>query len=92
MAIAIKTIPVLTGDVAERFIEIAESSRNTATTVIPEGAQDAILPSSYLQCGEPQPGRYLPLVAVHYRPYPLQECYGYAPWHSGGGREKTQGI
>ncbi len=34
--------PVLTGDVAERFIEIAESSRNTATTVIPEGAQDAI--------------------------------------------------
>ena len=42
MAIAIKTIPVLTGDVAERFIEIAESSRNTPTTVIPEGAQDAI--------------------------------------------------
>lgn len=42
MAIAIKTIPVLTGDVAERFIEIAESSRNTATTVIPEGVQDAI--------------------------------------------------
>ena len=42
MAIAINTIPVLTGDVAERFIEIAESSRNTATTVIPEGAQDAI--------------------------------------------------
>ena len=41
MAIAIKTIPVLTGDVAERFIEIAESSRNTATTVIPEGAQEA---------------------------------------------------
>ena len=34
MAIAIKTIPVLTGDVAERFIEIAESSRNTATPVI----------------------------------------------------------
>ena len=26
MAIAIKTIPVLTGDVAERFIEIAERS------------------------------------------------------------------
>ena len=42
MAIAIKTIPVLTGDVAERFIEIAESSRNTPTTVIPEGAQEAI--------------------------------------------------
>ena len=41
MALAIKTIPVLTGDVAERFIEIAESSRNTATTVIPEGAQEA---------------------------------------------------
>lgn len=42
MALAIKTIPVLTGDVAARFIEIAESSRNTTTTVIPEGAQDAI--------------------------------------------------
>ena len=42
MAKAIKTIPVLTDEVAERFIEIAESSRNTATTVIPEGAQDAI--------------------------------------------------
>ena len=42
MAIAIKTIPVLSGDVAERFIEIAESGRNTPTTVIPEGAQEAI--------------------------------------------------
>ena len=42
MAIAIKTIPVLTGEVAERFIEIVESGRNTPTTVIPEGAQDAI--------------------------------------------------
>ena len=42
MAIAIKTIPVLTGDVAARFIEIVESSRKAATTVIPEGAQDAI--------------------------------------------------
>ena len=42
MAKVIKTIPVLTGDVAERFIEIAESCRNTATTVIPEGAQEAI--------------------------------------------------
>ena len=42
MAIAIKTIPVLTGEVAERFIEIVECGRNTPTTVIPEGAQDAI--------------------------------------------------
>lgn len=42
MAIAIKTIPVLTGEVAERFIEMAENSRNMATTVIPEGARDAI--------------------------------------------------
>lgn len=42
MAIAIKTIPVLSGYVAERFIEIVESGRNTPTTVIPEGAQDAI--------------------------------------------------
>lgn len=42
MAIAIKTIPVLTGEVAERFVEMAENSRNMATTVIPEGARDAI--------------------------------------------------
>ena len=42
MAIATKTIPVLTGAVAERFIELAESSRNTPTTVTREGAQDAI--------------------------------------------------
>lgn len=42
MAIAIKTIPVLSGYVAERFIEIVESGRNTPTTVIPEGAQEAI--------------------------------------------------
>ena len=42
MATAIKTIPVLTGDVAERFIEIVECGRNTPTTVIPEGAQEAI--------------------------------------------------
>ena len=42
MAIAIKTIPVLSGDVAERFIEIVECGRNTPATVIPEGAQEAI--------------------------------------------------
>ena len=42
MAIAIKTIPLLSGDVAERFIEIVECGRNTPTTVIPEGAQEAI--------------------------------------------------
>lgn len=42
MAKAIKTIPVLTGEVAERFIEIVECGRNTPTTVIPEGAQEAI--------------------------------------------------
>ena len=42
MAIAIKTIPALTGEVAERFIEIVECGRNTPTTVIPEGAQEAI--------------------------------------------------
>ena len=42
MAIAIKSIPVLSGDVAERFIEIVESGRNTPTTVIPEGTQEAI--------------------------------------------------
>lgn len=42
MAKAIKTIPVLTGEVAERFIEIVECGRNTPTTVIPEGVQEAI--------------------------------------------------
>ena len=42
MAIAIKTIPVLTGETAERFMEMAESSCQLATTVIPEGAQEAI--------------------------------------------------
>lgn len=42
MAIAIKTIPVLTGDAAERFVDIAEKSRNLATTVIPSGTQEAI--------------------------------------------------
>ena len=42
MAKAIKTIPVLTDEVAERFIEIVECGRNTPTTVIPEGAQEAI--------------------------------------------------
>ena len=42
MAIAIKTIPVLTGEVAERFMEMAENSRNLATTVIPNGTQESI--------------------------------------------------
>ena len=42
MAIAIKTIPVLTGDVAERFIEIAEIIIISVTTVITGGTQDAI--------------------------------------------------
>lgn len=42
MAIAIKTIPILTGDVAERFMEMAENSRNLATTVVPNGAKEAI--------------------------------------------------
>ena len=42
MAIDIKTITVLSVDVAERFIEIVECGRNTPTTVIPEGVQEAI--------------------------------------------------
>lgn len=42
MAIAIKTIPILTGEIAERFMEIAENSRHLATTTIPNGAQEAI--------------------------------------------------
>ena len=42
MAIAIKTIPVLTGETADRFMELVEDSRNSAATHIPEGAEEAI--------------------------------------------------
>lgn len=42
MAIAIKTIPVLTGEMAERFVEMAEDSNHKATTVIPANLKNAI--------------------------------------------------
>lgn len=42
MAMAIKTIPMLTGEVAERFMEMAGNSRKMATTVIPNDTQEAI--------------------------------------------------
>ena len=42
MAIAIKTIPVLTGETAERFVELAEASRGYATTFIPKETHEAI--------------------------------------------------
>ncbi len=42
MAIAIKTIPVLTGKTAERFVELAEGSHGYATTAIPQKTQVAI--------------------------------------------------
>ena len=42
MAIAIKTIPVLTGEMAERFVEMAEDSNHKATMVIPANLKNAI--------------------------------------------------
>lgn len=42
MAIAIKTIPVLEGDVAQRFIELTENDNRKATTVIPQDSLKAI--------------------------------------------------
>lgn len=42
MAIAIKTIPVLTGEMAERFVEMAEDRNHKATTVIPANLKNAI--------------------------------------------------
>lgn len=42
MAIAIKSIPVLTGRAAERFNEIAESNNSKEQTVIPQGMTQAI--------------------------------------------------
>ena len=43
MAIAIKSIPVLTGQAAERFVEMAEASGNEQTTVIPQSMQASIM-------------------------------------------------
>lgn len=42
MATTIKSIPVLSGETAERFIELAESNNNVKPTVISEEMRDAI--------------------------------------------------
>lgn len=42
MAIAIKSIPVLTGKAAERFVSMADANRNRETTRIPESMRVAI--------------------------------------------------
>lgn len=43
MAIAIKSIPVLTGKTAERFIEMAEANGYEQQTVIPQAMQQFIV-------------------------------------------------
>lgn len=42
MAIAIKSIPVLTGKSAERFVSMADANRGKTTTTIPENMRQAI--------------------------------------------------
>lgn len=43
MAIAIKSIPVLTGAAAKRFVEMAEANESRASvTIIPQEMQDSI--------------------------------------------------
>lgn len=43
MAIAIKSIPVLKGKAAERFVSMADQNKGTEMTVIPENMRMAIL-------------------------------------------------
>lgn len=43
MAIAIKSIPVLTGETAERFIAMADANKGRETTFIPQSMRQAIL-------------------------------------------------
>ena len=43
MAIAIKSIPVLTGQAAERFVEMAEANGNEQKTEIPQSMQVSIM-------------------------------------------------
>lgn len=43
MAIAIKSIPVLTGKNAERFVSMANENKGRTTTTIPENMRQAIL-------------------------------------------------
>ena len=42
MAVAIKTIPILTGAVAERFIAMADANKEDAKTHIPEDMRRSI--------------------------------------------------
>lgn len=42
MAIAIRSIPVLTGSTAERFENMIESSNQTSLTIIPEEMRQAV--------------------------------------------------
>ena len=42
MAVAIKTIPILTGEVAERFVAMADENMECAITRIPEDMRRSI--------------------------------------------------
>ena len=42
MAIAIKSIPVLTGKAAERFVSMADANKGNSTTAIPKDMRAAI--------------------------------------------------
>jgi len=58
MAIAIKSIPVLTGDTAKRFVAMADSNKRNTVTSIPESMRQSILRmkerSSKFQLKKPQ--------------------------------------
>ena len=43
MAIAIKSIPILTGETAKRFVEMAEANKGTTATVIPDSMRQSII-------------------------------------------------
>lgn len=42
MAITIRTIPVLTGDTAKRFVEMAEANSSCEQTIIPDQMKASI--------------------------------------------------
>ncbi|MBQ8442144.1 MAG: hypothetical protein IJX29_02150 [Bacteroides sp.] len=42
MAIAIKSIPVLTGKAAERFVSMADANKGNTTTIVPKEMHAAI--------------------------------------------------
>lgn len=50
MAIAIKSIPVLTGKAAERFVAMADANKGKATTTVPENMRQAILRMKERSC------------------------------------------